>query len=172
MSRFFAVLFILAAPPLDAGSSTWTPSLPLQIFFAIAAPLGPIVFLAGLFLADARMTGWHAMAQRFAAKAPPQNAVNRWQDGGAGTIGLIRMKSLLRASVEEHGLYLAFPHWISFAHAPLLLPWSELHVTDDRTFLGVRVVTLHAGEPRIGRLVLRGGIAPDVVARTAKTTQA
>jgi hypothetical protein len=162
-----SVLFVAIAvgQSVDAAPPAWRPPVPLQILLFVAAPLGPIAFVAGLFLADARITGWHALAERFAAKAPPRNTVNKWQDGGAGTIGLIRMKSLLRAAVEEHGLYLAFPQWISFAHRPLLLPWSELHVADDRTFLGVRVVTLHVGKPRLARLVLRGGVAPEVAAR-------
>lgn len=160
--RFKQVMEVLAA---RGAKASWNPPLALQLLFFAAAPLGPIAVVAGLLVADARITGWDAMAKRFPAKAPPAGAVNKWQDGGAGAIGLIRMRSLLRAAVEERGLYLAFPRLISFAHRPLLLPWSELHVSDDRTFLGTRIVTLQVGEPRLARVVLRGGIAARVVER-------
>ena len=158
--RFKNVMEVLAA---NGAQTSWTPPAALQFLFFALAPLGPLIVIAGVFLGDARITGWHAMAQRFAARTLPRTHVNKWQDGGAGTIGLIRMRSLLRAAVEEPGLYLAFPRWISFAHPPLLLPWSELHVANDRTLLGKRIVTLHVGEPRIARVVLRGGVAPQVV---------
>ncbi|HEX8680324.1 MAG TPA: hypothetical protein VF683_10215, partial [Chthoniobacterales bacterium] len=84
-----SVLFVAIAvgQSVDAAPPAWRPPVPLQILLFVAAPLGPIAFMAGLFLADARITGWHALAERFAAKAPPGNTVNKWQDGGAGTIG-------------------------------------------------------------------------------------
>jgi hypothetical protein len=96
---------------------------------------------------------------------PPTAVVNKWQDGGAGTIGLIHLRKLLRAAVQEKGLYIAFPKLISFRHPPLLLPWSELHLVSDKVFLGIRVVTLHVGDPKIARAVLRDGVAARVAER-------
>jgi hypothetical protein len=47
----------------------------------------------------------------------------------------------------------------------LLIPWSKLRITDDKTIFGTRVLTLQAGEPKITRVMLRGGIAPQVADR-------
>jgi hypothetical protein len=40
-----------------------------------------------------------------------------------------------------------------------------LRIKDDKTILGIRILTLQAGEPKIARLMLRGGIASEVAAR-------
>ena len=75
------------------------------------------------------------------------------------------MRGLLRVAATNRGLYLAFPKMLSVGHAPLLIPWSQLKLTDDKTVLGIHVLTLQAGDPRLARVMLRGGIATEVAAR-------
>jgi hypothetical protein len=135
-----------------------------MIFFGVMMGVLFIAFMTGIFFLDARMTGWSALAQRFPATSEPPNVFKR-QNGGVGTIGLVQMRGLLRAAATEQGLYLAFPKMLRAGHAPLLIPWSQLKITDDKTILGIRVLTLQAGEPKIARVMLRGGIAADVAAR-------
>jgi len=108
------------------------------------------------------VTGWHRLAQRFAATREPAN-VNAHQNGGVGSIGLIRLKGLMRAAANESGLYFAFPKFLKAGHRSLHIPWSQIRVVSDKTFLGTRVVHLQAGEPKIARIYLRGGVADAVV---------
>ncbi len=140
------------------------PSPILKIFFALVAAVFFVAFMTGIFFVDARMTGWHALAKRFPGGNEPIN-VNKRQNGGVGLIGLVQMRNLLHAAATDPGLYLAFSKILSAGHAPLLIPWSQLRVTDDKTVFGIHVLTLQAGDPKIARVILRGGIAPEVAAR-------
>ena len=133
----------------------------LAIFFGLMMALFFVAFMSGIFFLDARMTGWAALAQRFPAANEPAN-VNRHQNGGVGAIGLVQMRNLLRAAATDAGLYLAFPKVLSAGHRPLLIPWSQLRIADDKTVFGIRVLTLQAGDPKVARVILRGGIAQDV----------
>jgi hypothetical protein len=47
-------------------------------------------------------------------------------------------------------------------HAPLLVPWTEMRIVDERQFLGRPVVKLSVGSPEIGTITLRGGVADAV----------
>ena len=123
-----------------------------------------LVFMTGIFFLDARMTGWHALAKRFSTGSEPAN-LNKRQNGGVGSIGLVQMRNLLHAAATDEGLYLAFPKILSAGHPPLLIPWPQIRITNDKTLFGVRVLTLQVGEPKIARVMLRGGIAPDVANR-------
>jgi len=142
----------------------WRPSLVLRIFFGVMMAVFFGAFMTGIFFVDARMTGWHALAQHFPASSEPPN-VNWRQNGGVGLIGLVQLRNLLRAAATDEGLFLAFPKIFSAGHAPLLIPWSRLRIMDDKTIFGIRVITMQAGEPKIARVILRGGIATEVAAR-------
>ena len=142
----------------------WRPSPILMVFFTVMMAMFFIAFITGIFFLDARMTGWRALAQRFPAAGEPLSIYKR-QNGGLGLIGLVQMRNLLRAAATDQGLYLAFPKMLSAGHAPLLIPWPQLRITDDKTVFGIRILTLQAGEPKIARIILRGGIAPQVADR-------
>ena len=123
-----------------------------------------IAFFAALPFLDARVTGWHALAQRFAAVGEPAR-VNAHQNGGVGSVGLVYLKGLMRAAADERGFYFAFPKFLSAGHPPLHIPWSEMRVMSDKTLLGMRVVQLQVGEPKVSRIYLRGGVADSVIDR-------
>jgi hypothetical protein len=151
---------------LSAHGATmpWRPSPVLQILFALFCAGFFVAFMTGIFFLDARITGWSALAQRFPASSEPAN-LNKRQNGGVGLIGLVQLRNLLRAAAIEEGLYLAFPKILSAGHKPLLIPWSQLRITDDKTIFGIRVLTLQVSEPKIARVMFRGGIAFDVAER-------
>jgi hypothetical protein len=64
--RFKRVLEVLAS---RGPATQWSPPPALQAIFALVSPIGLIALVAGLFVVDARMIGWRAMAQRFAASS-------------------------------------------------------------------------------------------------------
>ena len=159
--RYHAVKDLLTE---RGATMPWQPSPILMIFFAVMMAVFFVAFVAGIFFLDARITGWHALGQRFPASSQPAT-VNKRQNGGVGLIGLVQLRNLLRAAATNEGLYMAFPKMLSAGHAPILIPWSQLHITDDKTIFGIRVLTMQAGEPKIARVMLRGGIVPQVADR-------
>lgn len=142
---------------------------PARLVYLLISLASLVVMLGGLLFLDAQVTGWHALASRFpATHAPaPPATVNKHQDGGVGRIGLVYLKSLLRASATDDGLYLAFPAMISAGHKPLLIPWNQLSITSDKTVLGIEVLELRVPNENGELIVLRGGIAPEVKRRLA-----
>jgi hypothetical protein len=162
--RYHAVKDLLAE---RGATMPWRPSPMLMVFFSVMMALFFVAFMTGIFFLDARITGWSALARRFPAAREPANIFKR-QNGGVGTIGLVQMRGLLRAAATPQGLYVAFPKLLSAGHPPLLIPWSQLKITNDKTIFGIRVLTLQVGDPNIARLTLRGGIAPQVAARLTK----
>jgi ankyrin repeat protein len=156
---------LLAARGIKAP---WRPSAVLMVFFALMMAVFFITFMTAIFFLDARMTGWRALAQRFPATSEPPN-LSKHQNGGVGTIGLVQLRGLLRAAATDQGLYLAFPKMLSAGHPPLLIPWSQLRITGDKTIFNMHVLTMQAGDPKIARVMLRGGIAPEVAARLTTT---
>jgi hypothetical protein len=150
-----------------AATMPWQPSRLLQIVFVLFGVAFFVAFMSAIFFLDARMTGWHALAKHFPASTEPAN-INRRQNGGVGLIGLVQLRNLLRAAATDEGLYLAFPKMLSAGHAPVLIPWSQLRITDDKTIFGIRVLTLRVGDPKIARVMLRGGVAPEVAAHMTR----
>ena len=77
------------------------------------------------------------------------------------------MRKMLRAAATDAGLYIAMPGWVFAAHPPLLIPWSRLRVESSETGpTGERVIQLRATDPTNGLIILRGGVAEQVLART------
>ena len=135
---------------------------------AIASAIGTlafaIIFFTGILLLDARLTGWHRLAQAFPATAEPPGT-NRHQNGGVGSIGLVYLKGLMHAAADERGLYLAFPGFLRAGHMPLHVPWSQLRITSEKNLFGLHIVQLQVGDPKIGSIYLRGGVSAAVVDR-------
>jgi ankyrin repeat protein len=131
---------------------------------ARALPLGVAaigLFAMGLLHADARMTGWSRLAGRFAAPVALGGQTFARQDADVGTVGFIRIRNLMRAAALDKGLYLAMPTLARPGHPPLLVPWTEMRVADERQILGRPVVTLAVGSPELATITLRGGVADE-----------
>jgi ankyrin repeat protein len=138
---------------------------------ALSIPLGVgaiALFAVGLLRADASMTGWSRIADRHLA--PPALATDAFtrQDADVGTIGLVRIRNLMRAAALDQGLYLAMPAIARFGHPPLLVPWSEMRVAQESKVLGRPVVKLSVGSPELGTITLRGGVADDALRRVRR----
>jgi uncharacterized membrane protein YecN with MAPEG domain len=52
-------------------TAPFAPSPILMVFFGVMMAAFFIAFIIGIFLLDARMTGWHALAQRFPTPTEP-----------------------------------------------------------------------------------------------------
>jgi hypothetical protein len=107
------------------------------------------------------MTGWRQLAGRFTAPATLDGRRFTRQDADVGTLGFIRIRNLMRAAALDDGLYLAMPAIARPGHAPLLVPWTQMRVVDERQLLGRPVVKLSVGSPEIATVTLRGGVADE-----------
>lgn len=123
---------------------------------------GAFFFLVTLLLLDARVRGWSRLASKFRTAGAPAGAELVRQDADVGSAGLLQLRGLFRAAVTDEGLYFSAPTLLWRTHPPLLLPWDQLSLRDDRTRLGMRIVRLSVGRVHLGFITLRGGVAADV----------
>jgi ankyrin repeat protein len=147
---------------LERGGATAPPTR--RVGPLLSLPFGVVaigLFAMGLLHADARMTGWHQLAGRFTAPATLDGRGFARQDADVGTLGFVRIRNLMRAAALDDGLYLAMPAIARPGHAPLLVPWTQMRVVDERQLLGRPVVRLSVGSPEIGTITLRGGVADE-----------
>jgi hypothetical protein len=134
----------------------------------VAVLAGAILFISALLALDARMRGWRRMAGRFRATAVPAGVELLRQDAEIGSVGLLQLRGLFRAAATDDGMFLAAPSLLARTHPPLLIPWDQLALRDDRTRLGMRIVRLSVGRVHAGFITLRGGIAEDVWTRLGR----
>lgn len=132
----------------------------------LLAPVALAFLILALLWTDAGMRGWRRLASRFTASGEPMGATR--QDGDVGGTGIIQLRGLLRAAVSDRGLYLAPPRPMRLTHRPLLIPWDQISVRDDRRRLGVPILTLSIGRVHVGFVTLRGGVAGAVLDRISR----
>ncbi len=127
----------------------------------VLAPVALGVLVLALLWVDAGLRGWRRLAARFgvAGEAPP--AVR--QDGTVGGAGIIQLRGLLRAAVSDAGLYITPPQPMRLTHRPLLIPWNQIAIREERRRLAVPLLTLSVGRVHLGYITLRGGVAGEVV---------
>ena len=128
----------------------------------VAIIAGAIFFLTGLLLLDAQVRGWRRLATKFRVSGPPAHTEPGRQDADVGSAGVLQLRGLYRAAATEDGLYFAAPAPLWRTHPPLLVPWDQLTLRDDRTRLGMRIVQLSVGRVHLGFITLRGGVAQDL----------
>jgi hypothetical protein len=86
---------------------------------------GGFLLVLGVLSVRAWMSGWMWLAKRYRFQSPlPQMNLR----GQSGAVGGHPFNVCLSISAERNGLLLAVSRWTSFAHPPLLIPWSELTV--------------------------------------------
>jgi hypothetical protein len=135
----------------------------MNTFIATLAVIaGAIFFLTGMLVLDAQVRGWTRLAAKFRVSGPPAHAQTVRQDADVGSAGVLQMRGLYRAAATEDGLYFAAPALLWRSHPPLLVPWAQLTLRDDRARLGMRIVRLSVGRVHLGFVTLRGGVAQDV----------
>jgi len=86
---------------------------------------GACVLALGSLFAGSCMSGWIWLAKRYRFRGSLPQTAFRWQTGAVGTTPY---NGCLKISADRNGLFLAMPRCMSFAHPPLLIPWSELTV--------------------------------------------
>ena len=96
--------------------------------FLILAPL-LVAFLAMVVFLISRASGWSKLAETYPFRGKfPQPKI--WM-GYAVFRGWIGYNGAVIVASDDRGLYLrAFPVILSFCHAPIFIPWSEVRAIE------------------------------------------
>lgn len=122
--------------------------MPWEFYLTIALLPG---FWAGLCVVIAQVSGWTRLASRFAAdREPDEGIVFR---GQILRIGWSDYSGCLTIRVAPEGLYLAV--WPIFVgHRPLLIPWTELRILEERRRRWFAVALVEVSDPPLAKLQL------------------
>lgn len=122
--------------------------MPWEAYFVVALLPG---FFAGLFVVIARLTGWARLAERFPADREPDEGL--CFRGQYMRLGWSDYNGPLTIRISPEGLYLAV--WpILVGHAPILIPWSEVRVTEERRRRWIAVALVEVGQPPLAKMQL------------------
>lgn len=109
------------------------------------------VFFAGLLVVIAKLSGWTKLADRFRADREPDDGT--CFRGQFFRIGWCDYNACMTIRVCPDGLYLAV--WPIFVgHPPLLIPWSELQVVEERPSRWFAFAVVTVRQPTLAKLRL------------------
>ena len=108
-----------------------------------------------------RTSGWQALSERYPA---PEGVVGTLYHRQTVKVGAVRWRWAMTVGISDYGLYLApspsiGPFRRLVRHAPLLIPWSEIHVVGPgRIYLLWQCTELAIGEPKIASITVPDGL--------------
>ena len=122
--------------------------MPWEAYFIVALLPG---FFAGLLVVIAKVSGWTQLVDRFPGdRVPDDGIIFRCQ---YFRIGWCDYNGCITIHVSSEGLYLAV--WpILVGHRPILIPWSQLRVLEERRRRWFPVALVEVGQPRLAKLQL------------------
>ena len=113
----------------------------------ILLPLGA-AFFAGIIFFSSRYSGWHTLATRYPLRTAFPAPKDRY--GYAVFRGWVGYNGGIIVACDARGLYLrAMPVILSFCHAPIHIPWTEIRSIESRSGFwsgGYRLHILRATE--------------------------
>ncbi len=122
--------------------------MPWEAYFIVALLPG---FFAGLLVVIAKVSGWTGLVERFPGDRVPDDGI--CFRGQYVRIGWCDYNGCITIRVSPEGLYLAV--WPIFVgHRPILIPWPELRVLEERRRRWFPVALVEIGQPRLAKLQL------------------
>ncbi len=123
--------------------------MPWEAYIGIALLPG---FFAGLFFVIGQVSGWAKLAERYLADREPDEGVRfRGQDLRIGWFW--NYSGGITYRVSPDGIYLAMLP-IFVGHAPLLIPWSDVTLVEERPGRWFSVARIEVGQPPRTKLEL------------------
>jgi hypothetical protein len=115
-------------------------------------PLFYVVMWYGVLRLIAFLTGWTRFAERYPGVSTPTGERVRASTLG---VGWGSYNNCVRFVADEEGLHISLWRIFSIGHAPLFIPWSEMHFESTRKVWGWgKTVKVSVGTPPVGRLQL------------------
>jgi hypothetical protein len=135
--------------PLFAAQTDAPPWLVPAII--IGFPLVFIPMWCGIVFTLSRVSGWSAIAARFPGSLNPPGTSF---DGLTGTVGIISYRNALTVHFAPEGLHVMPWKIFRIGHAPVFIPWGEIHNARTRNFPFFQVVAFEIGSPKVGNMQL------------------
>ena len=107
------------------------------------------------------MSGWWSLSRRYRAESTPSTTVN-WASGTFRRI--VGYHNVLRITSNAEGLYLSVIKPFRLGHPPLFIPWSEVDIRPEKSFLFLRRRTFLFDRTKRIPLTLRSTIADKILA--------
>jgi hypothetical protein len=128
------------------------------ILLICAIALAPIVLIVGFSLfwcfvvwLISAMGGWARLAERYRATRPASG--HQWWNQ-YGFVNRARYGNALNITTNESGLFLEVMPLFRVNHAPLFIPWSDLHDPAPTTFRRWDFIRVEVGHPTVATLTL------------------
>ena len=90
----------------------------------------------------AEISRWPALARRFPGRDRPTGTILRGHVVSVGPVGEHNVTNLI---LTPAGLYMYASLLFRFRHAPIFVPWSEIHYEGARRFLWMKSHKLSVG---------------------------
>ncbi|MDO8804124.1 MAG: hypothetical protein Q7R35_06820 [Elusimicrobiota bacterium] len=96
-------------------------------------------------------SGWRRLARLYPAYNPPDGTRLRFQ---SGKVGWAAYNNCLTYCAGFSGLYMAVFPLLSFGHRPLLIPWGEIRVVEEKSMFFRHYAVLAIGVPEAARITI------------------
>ncbi|MFT5196391.1 MAG: hypothetical protein ACI85U_003423 [Candidatus Promineifilaceae bacterium] len=115
-------------------------------------------FWSFIVFITSRIGGWHTVAQQYAGEMSYFSQQFTWR---SARFGFMNYKSVLTFSVSDEELGIAVLFLYRIGHAPLKIPWSEVHGIEKSPFIfpEVHLTFLHSPNKV---LKIRKGLAEQI----------
>lgn len=120
-------------------------------FFGLLFVLFVLGAITGVMLAVSALGGWQRLAARYRAADPPRGERFSLQ---SGFLGWVSYGSCLTIHVSAEGLRLAVMFPFRAGHAPLFIPWSEMHNVRAVRYWWNELIEFEVGSPCVATLRL------------------
>jgi hypothetical protein len=114
----------------------------------------PLVFIplwCGIVFMLSRMSGWSEIAARFPGSPNPTGTLFGTV---TGMVGWVSYRNVLKVHVAPEGLHVVPWKIFTIGHAPIFIPWSEIHQARLRQFPFYQTVGFEIASPKVGTMNL------------------
>ena len=110
----------------------------------------PLFWIAIVYLISV-MSGWQALASKYATQAEPPSQLKTM---AGGMVGLSRYNGTLNVGLSDQGVYLSVIFLFKPGHKPLLIPWSEISEVKQIDYFFQKMYKIKVGQPKVATLTL------------------
>ena len=94
---------------------------------------------------SAKFGSWKKLSNTYATLGLPTGKMYRFR---SARMGKVKYNNALNVQVSSRGLYLVPIIFFRFAHPPILIPWRDIRLEEEKSFM-LTVSVLHIGQPEI-----------------------
>jgi hypothetical protein len=93
----------------------------------------------GTLLSIGKISGWSDLALLYKAETP---YVGHWQGWNSARLRWISFNNCLDFGASEEGFHMRMPKLLSLGLQPLLIPWRDIHMSQQSSWLGLNEVVV------------------------------